>query len=41
VEKGNYQDTEFMSEIEEMIADLVKTYKVIREVRAGKLRYKM
>jgi len=41
VEKGNYQDTEFMSEIEEMITDLVKTYKVIREVRDGKLRYKM
>ena len=41
VEKGNFQDTEFMSEIEDMITDLVKTYKVIREVRAGKLRYKM
>ena len=30
-----------MSEIEEMITDLVKTYKVIREVRVGKFRYKM
>lgn len=31
VEKGNFQDTEFMSEIEEMITDLVKTYKVIED----------
>jgi len=31
VEKGNFQDTEFMSEIEDMITDLVKTYKVIED----------
>ena len=31
VEKGNFQDTEFMSEIEEMITDLVETYKVIED----------
>lgn len=30
-EKGNFQDTEFMSEIEDMITDLVKTYKVIED----------
>ena len=31
VEKGTYQDTEFMSEIEDMITDLVKTYKIIED----------
>ena len=31
VEKGNFQDTEFMSEIEDMITNLVKTYKVIED----------
>lgn len=29
VEKGSFKDTDFMNEIEEMITDLVKTYKVI------------
>lgn len=31
VEKGNFYDTEFMDEIEEMITGLVRTYKVIEE----------
>lgn len=31
VEKGIYQDSEFMNEIEEMITDLVKTYKIIED----------
>ena len=31
VEKGNFRDTEFMSEIGEMITNLVKTYKVIED----------
>ena len=31
VEKGNFHDTEFMDEIEEMITGLVRTYKVIEE----------
>lgn len=31
VEKGMYQDSEFMSEIEDMITDLVKTYKIIED----------
>lgn len=31
VEKGNFQDTEFMDEIEEMITGLVRTYKVIED----------
>lgn len=31
VEKGAFRDAEFMSEIEEMITDLVKTYKVIED----------
>ena len=31
VEKGNFQDIEFMSEIEDMITNLVKTYKVIED----------
>ena len=31
VEKGTYQDSEFMSEIEDMITDLVKTYKIIED----------
>ena len=29
MEKGNFRNTEFMDEIEEMITNLVKTYKVI------------
>ena len=31
VEKGTFHDTEFMSEIEEMITGLVRTYKVIED----------
>ena len=31
VEKGNFHDTEFMDEIEEMITGLVRTYKVIED----------
>ena len=31
VEKGNFKDSEFMDEIEEMITDLVRTYKVIED----------
>ena len=31
VEKGNFRDTEFMDEIEEMITGLVRTYKVIED----------
>ena len=31
VEKGNFHDTEFMNEIEEMITGLVRTYKVIED----------
>ena len=31
VEKGTFHDTEFMDEIEEMITELVRTYKVIEE----------
>lgn len=31
VEKGNFHDTEFMDEIEEMITRLVRTYKVIED----------
>lgn len=31
VEKGNFRDSEFMDEIEEMLTGLVRTYKVIEE----------
>lgn len=31
VEKGAYEDSSFMTEIEEMITDLVKTYKIIED----------
>ena len=31
VEKGAYKDSSFMTEIEEMITDLVKTYKIIED----------
>ncbi len=31
IEKGNFKDTEFMDEIEEMILSLVRTYKVIED----------
>ena len=32
VEKGSYEDSSFMTEIEEMITDLVKNYKIIEDV---------
>ena len=31
VEKGSYEDTSFMTEIEEMVSDLVKNYKIIED----------
>ena len=31
VEKGSYEDSSFMTEIEEMITDLVKNYKIIED----------
>ena len=31
VEKGEFRDTEFMNEIEGMITELVRTYKIIED----------